>query len=124
MAKKEATPKPVRKPSPEDIGVKNDPRKKVIFYNLEGNKEDIQFSYGSENFHLFPGREATLPLCVIRHLRSLNRPIYEQVRQPNGDMITQRVGATPRFALNDVDEVPATVGAGTQTQENSNEDSS
>ena len=76
------------------------------------------------NYHLYPGREALLPVCVVKHLQSLAKPIYQQVQQPNGDMITQQIGQTPRFVLNDVDEVPATVGAGNQTQENSNEDSS
>ena len=116
MAKTQtASAKETRKPSPEDLAVKNDVRKDVVFYNAESSKEDIQFSYGGENFHLYPGRKANLPVSVIRHLRSLNRPIYDQRLQPNGDMTTVKVGETPKFVLSEVQNVPATAGAEPQT---------
>ncbi|MAH48723.1 hypothetical protein CMI37_23050 [Candidatus Pacearchaeota archaeon] len=127
MAKKKENTAPVRKarvPSPEEVSVKNDPRKWVIFYNAEGPKEDIHFNYGGEKFHLIPGGQYELPLCVIKRLRSLALPIYKQVQRPDGSGAdTMKVGANPRFILNDVEDVPETAPMATGTEPNTQEKS-
>lgn len=74
MENTQTQPVKERRPSPEEVAVKSDPKIEVIFNNLEFEKADLDFTYGGVKFHLVPGQSYKLPVCVVEHLNGLKYP--------------------------------------------------
>ncbi len=101
---------PKRRPSPEEIAVKNDPLIEVVFNNIESPDVTHYFTYGGQKFELKDGEKVKLPLCVVNHLNSLKVPIrrYDE-NAPSGQQ-TVVTGMRNRFSCQPVNLKPQMVG--------------
>lgn len=101
---------PQRKPSPEEIAVKNDPLIEVVFTNIESPEVTHFFTYGGKKFELKDGETVKLPLCVVNHLNNLKVPVrrYDE-NAPSGQQ-TVVTGMRNRFSCQPVNLQPHQVG--------------
>lgn len=91
-----------RKPSPEEIAVKNDPLIEVRFTNIESPGVALSFTYGGKRFELDDGQVVKLPVCVVNHLNNLRIPVRKfDENAPSGQQIAV-TGTRNRFSCQPV----------------------
>jgi len=98
-----------RKPSPEEISVKNDTLMEVEFMNIESPGVTHLFTYGGKKFELKDGEKVKLPVCVVNHLNRLKVPVrkYDE-NAPEGKQV-QITSMRNRFSCQPVNMQPASV---------------